>query len=112
MIAVRGEAGAMTRTLPAPPAIAARLRRVNWVTASAFTIGGRLFAIGAAVAQLGSGDAATAASVYFAGGLFFSTGAYASLLEATTRPGRSGAGGMLTAEPWRWWSMSLFGSMG
>jgi hypothetical protein len=105
VIAVRGEAGAITRTLPAPSAIAARLRRVKWATASAFTIGGLLFAIGAAVAQLGSGDATTAASVYFAGGLFFTTGAYASLLGAINAPRGIGAGGMLiTAERWRWWS--------
>jgi hypothetical protein len=72
-----------------------RLGRVNWVAAGAFTIGGSLFALGAVVAQLGSGDATTAASIYFAGGLFFTTGGYASLLGAINA--RRG-------ERWRWWS--------
>ena len=71
------------------------LRRANWVAAIAFTIGGSLFALGAAVAQLGSGDASTAASIYFAGGLFFNTGGYASLLLAINTP---------SPERWRWWS--------
>jgi hypothetical protein len=54
------------------------LRRINWVAAGAFTFGGSLFALGAVVAQIGSGDAASAASIYLVGGIFFSTGAYAS----------------------------------
>ena len=77
-------------TLPRSVGIAQRLRRANWVAAGAFAIGGSLFALGAAEAQLGSGDATTAASIYFAGGLFFSTGGYASLLGAVNA---SGAGG-------------------
>ena len=72
-----------------------QLRRANWVAAVAFTVGGSLFAIGAAVAQLGSGDATTAASIYFAGGLFFNTGGYASLLLVINAP---------DGERWRWWS--------
>jgi hypothetical protein len=71
------------------------VRRANWVAAVAFTVGGSLFALGAVVAQLGSGDATTAASIYFAGGLFFNTGGYASLLLAINAQG---------AERWRWWS--------
>jgi hypothetical protein len=63
-----------------------------------------LFAAGAAVAQLGSGDAATAASIYFAGGLFFNTGAYASLLGAINAPRIVTPGMALAAEPWRSWS--------
>ena len=47
-------------------AIAERLRRANWVAAGAFTVRGSLFALGAAEAQLGSGDATTAASIYWA----------------------------------------------
>src|SRR5204862_3828652 len=72
-----------------------RLLRANWLAAGAFTAGGSLFVAGAAVAQLGSGDATTAASIYFAGGLFFSTGGYASVLVAINEP-RAGA--------WWWWS--------
>jgi hypothetical protein len=103
-IAIRAKADGTTRTLRAPAAIARRLRRINWVAAGAFTVGGSLFALGAAVAQLGSGDATTAASIYFAGGLFFNTGAYASLLGAVNAPRSVGVGGALAAERWRWWS--------
>jgi hypothetical protein len=74
------------------------------VAAVAFTIGGSLFALGAAVAQVGSGDATTAASIYFAGGLFFTTGGYASLLGAINAPRSVGADGSLAADRWWWWS--------
>jgi hypothetical protein len=104
VIAVQAEPGGATTVLPAPPAIARRLGRLNWVAAVAFTVGGSLFAIGAAVAQLGSGDATTAASIYFAGGLFFNTGGYASFLGAINAPRAIEPGGTLTAERWRWWS--------
>ncbi len=92
------------RALPASAALARRLRRLNWVAAGAFAIGGSLFALGAVVAQLGSGDAASAASIYFLGGIFFSTGAYASLLGAINAPRSVDAVGALATEPWRWWS--------
>jgi hypothetical protein len=104
VIVVRTNAGSATTTFPAPQAIARRLRRINWVAAVAFTVGGSLFAAGAAVAQIGSGDAATCASIYFVGGLFFNTGAYASLLGAINGPRGMGSGGQLTAQRWRWWS--------
>jgi hypothetical protein len=87
--------------MPPSVGIVPRLRRANWVAAGAFAIGGSLFALGAAEAQLGSGDATTAASIYFAGGLFFNTGGYASLLGAINA---SGAGGEASVGPWRWWS--------
>ena len=103
MIAVHSEAG-RTTVLPAPPSVATRLRRMNWVAAVAFTIGGSLFAIGAWVAQVGSGDATTTASIYFAGGLFFTTGGYASLLSAVNAPRGVEPDGTLTAGRWRWWS--------
>jgi hypothetical protein len=104
VISIRTDGAGATTTVAAPAAIARRLRRVNWVAAGAFTVGGSLFAIGAAEAQLGSGDPTTAASIYFAGGLFFNTGAYASLLGAINAPRGIGAGGTLTTERWRWWS--------
>jgi len=71
------------------------------VAAVAFTIGGSLFAIGAWVAQVGSGDATTAACIYFAGGLFFNTGGYASMVLVSNTPGGSGDG---APARWRWWS--------
>lgn len=84
--------------------VARRLRRVNLLSAGAFVGGGSLFALGAAVAQLGSGSPTTAASVYFVGGIFFSTGAYAALLGAINTPPVIDATETPTAGPWRWWS--------
>lgn len=104
MVAVLTNGGAAKATLPASHAIARRLQRINWVAAVAFTVGGSLFAAGAAVAQIGSGDAATCASIYFAGGLFFNTGAYASFLGAMNGPRGVDRGGERTTERWRWWS--------
>jgi hypothetical protein len=76
------------------PAVATRLRRTNLVASIAFAIGGSLFAIGAWVAQVGDGDATTAACIYFAGGLFFNTGGYASVVLTSNKPG----------ERWKWWA--------
>jgi hypothetical protein len=82
-----------------------RLRRLNAVAATAFIIGGALFAAGAGVAQFGSGDATTCASIYFAGGLFFNTGGYVSLLQVVNAPRHvPGGEGRLVTRPWRWWS--------
>jgi hypothetical protein len=103
-IKVRTSPDEAPQILTAPPEIARRLARVNWVAALAFTIGGTLFAIGAWVAQLGSGDASTSASIYFVGGLFFNTGGYASFLGAVNAPRAVGADGAFAAERWRWWS--------
>lgn len=75
------------------------------MAATAFIIGGALFAAGAAVAQFGSGDATTCASIYFAGGLFFNTGGYVSLLQVVNAPRHvPGGEGALVARRWRWWS--------
>jgi hypothetical protein len=74
-----------------------RLGILNWTVAIAFTLGGSLFALGAWIAQVGSGEAATSASIYLVGGIFFSTGGYGSVLQAVNRPG-GGEGG------WRWWA--------
>ena len=81
-----------------PALLRRRLRRANWVAAGAFTVGGSLFAIGAVVAQLGSGQAVTAASIYFAGGIFFSTGGDASLLGPINARSKG------EARRWAWWS--------
>jgi hypothetical protein len=84
---------------PIGSSLHSRLRRANFVAATAFLIGGSLFAIGAGLAQAGVGETACA-SIYLVGGVFFSTGGYVSVLQvinepeggATGRPGR-----------WRWW---------
>ncbi len=81
-----------------------RLRRVNAVAATAFVIGGSLFAIGAALAQCDVGGPRLAAGVFLVGGVFFSTGGYTSLLQVVNGP-REGPGGELLAKRWRWWGV-------
>ncbi|MFE7751125.1 hypothetical protein [Streptomyces sp. NPDC057428] len=80
-----------------------RLRRLNAVAASAFTVGGGFFAFGAGVAQFGPGDA-TGAWIYFVGGLCFNTGGYASLLQSVNAPRKVSGTAGLTSQSWRWWS--------
>jgi hypothetical protein len=60
-------------------------RRLNAVAATAFVCGGSLFAIGAALSQADVGEPRLAAGVYLAGGAFFSTGGYFSILLARGR---------------------------
>jgi hypothetical protein len=93
--AARAQAGATT---------VRRLRLVNAVSATAFVIGGSLFAIGAALAQGDVGGSLLPASVFLAGGVFFSTGGYTALLQVINEP-RPRAGGGFEAEPWRWWAL-------
>ncbi len=78
-----------------------RLRRLNGVAATAFVVGGSLFAIGAGLAQAGV-DATTCASVYLVGGFFFSSGGYASVLQVVNEPADGSVG--RPEVPWRWWS--------
>ncbi|MFJ9949765.1 hypothetical protein [Kitasatospora sp. NPDC091207] len=101
---VRAEGGAEAPPRSADEVALRRLRTLNTLAAVAFTIGGALFALGAAVAQAGSLSATGIASIYFAGGLFFNTGGYTSLLQAINAPRRSGATDSLVTHGWRWWS--------
>jgi hypothetical protein len=80
-----------------------RERWVNAVAATSFVVGGSLFAIGAALAQGDVGGPLLPASVYLAGGVFFCSGGYASVLLAINLPHRRRDGGYV-AVPWRWWS--------
>ncbi|MBN0048468.1 hypothetical protein JS756_31070 [Streptomyces actuosus] len=105
VLSVRAPGAPAGRHVPAEPAALARLRRLNAVASIAFVLGGGLFAAGAAVAQLGSGDAATSASIYFVGGLFFNTGGYVALLQVINAPRRPGGHeARLVTRPWQWWS--------
>ncbi|MEU2236083.1 hypothetical protein [Streptomyces vietnamensis] len=105
IVAVRPPGAVGVRQVSADGPVLARLRRLNAVASTAFIIGGALFAAGAAVAQFGSGDATTCASIYFAGGLFFNTGGYLSLLQVVNAPRHvPGGEGALVARRWRWWS--------
>lgn len=105
VLAVRPLGATVTRHVHADAVAIARLRRLNAIAAIAFAIGGALFAAGAAVAQFGSGEATECASIYFAGGLFFNTGGYVSLLQVINAPRHVGGGeGRLVTRHWRWWS--------
>lgn len=72
---------------------------VNAVAATAFLIGGSLFALGAALAQAGVNPTACA-SIYLVGGVFFSTGGYTSVLQVVNEPTSADA----PPPRWRWWS--------
>jgi hypothetical protein len=58
---------------------------INAVAATAFLIGGSLFALGAALAQAGVNPTACA-TIYLVGGVFFSTGGYASVVQVRGEP--------------------------
>ncbi|MGE5408757.1 MAG: hypothetical protein ACM3NV_09095, partial [Syntrophothermus sp.] len=79
-----------------------RLRIVNAVAATAFAVGGSLFAIGAVLAQADVGGPLLPASVYLCGGVFFSTGGYVSLLQVVNGPRELPDGSFGPAGPWRW----------
>jgi hypothetical protein len=88
----------------ARPAEEHRQRLLNAVAGVAFIIGSSLFALGAVIAQLGEQDPAVAASVYLVGGVFFSTGGYATVLQAINSPRGIEPDGSPRYERWRWWS--------
>ncbi|HET9592849.1 MAG TPA: hypothetical protein VFP17_08035 [Solirubrobacterales bacterium] len=71
-----------------------RLEITNAVAATAFVIGGSLFCLGAVLAQAHVGGPRLAAGVFLAGGVFFTTGGYSSVLLASNARGAK----------WRWWS--------
>ena len=84
------------------PVVSTRsLRLANTVAATAFLIGGSLFALGAALAQ-GGADFTLCATIYLVGGVFFSTGGYTSVVQVVNEP----AGGLEGPLPerWRWWA--------
>lgn len=102
--AVHAKGGPTSATASADTAGLGRLRRLNIIASLAFIIGGTLFAVGAAVAQFGSGDPTLSACIYFAGGLFFNTGGYTALLQVVNAPRRTEAARAVSTPRWRWWS--------
>lgn len=102
-LSVGGPGGPSALSPAADAEAVGRLRRLNALASGAFVIGGALFALGAAVAQFGSGDPLESAAVYFAGGLFFNTGGYTSLLQVLNAPRHTPGGGPLVTSGWRWW---------
>src|SRR6187397_3493353 len=81
-----------------------RLTRINAVAATAFVVGGSLFSIGALLAQAHVGGPRLAAAVFMLGGVFFTTGGYASVLQVANAPREAGPDGVVRAPEWRWWS--------
>jgi hypothetical protein len=71
-----------------------RLEVTNAIAATAFVVGGSLFCLGALLAQANIGGPRLPAAVFVAGGAFFTTGGYSSVLLAVNVRG----------EKWRWWS--------
>jgi len=104
---VSDAAGGTTSVVSAEPLTARRLDRTNWVAAVAFTIGGSLFSLGALFAQLGVGASHSIDLTYLVGGFFFSTGGYASVLQASNAPRTVDDAGALSADRWRWWDNRL-----
>ncbi|MGW7262164.1 hypothetical protein [Streptomyces sp. NPDC054842] len=103
LLLVRPAPGPTPRPRRADSVSITRLRRLNSVAAAAFAAGGGLFAVGAGLAQFGTGGT-TGVWIYFAGGLLFNTGGYASLLQAINAPRRDGASEALRGRSWKWWS--------
>jgi hypothetical protein len=68
-----------------------RLTRVNAIAATAFLVGGSLFALGALLAQAHVGGPRLAAAVFMVGGIFFTTGGYASVLQVVNTPREAGS---------------------
>jgi hypothetical protein len=94
-------AGARAR---ADAATKKRLTWINAVAATAFVIGGSLFCAGALLAQAHVGGPRLAAAVFAVGGVFFTTGGYASVLQVANAPRGADPDGVVRAAAWRWWS--------
>jgi hypothetical protein len=88
--------------LEATPATVRRLGRANLVAATAFILGGALFALGALLAQLDVGSAWDVDVVYLVGGVFFSVGGYVSVLQASNTPTDIDQDGSLSSARWSW----------
>lgn len=104
VLALRAAQGPASTTASADAPGLGRLRRVNLIASIAFVIGGALFAAGAAVAQYGSGGPTLSACIYFVGGVFFTTGGYAALLQVVNAPRHPEAPEPPLTPRWRWWS--------
>lgn len=102
-VELRDADGNFAGVVSAEPVTAHRLWRINLIAAIAFTIGGSLFALGALFAQLDVGGVDTVDITYLVGGVFFSTGGYASVLQAINTPTDIDERCSLSSQRWRWW---------
>lgn len=75
----------MSASAQTPGPSSRRSALVNAVAATAFLTGGSLFALGAALARAGVNPTACA-SIYLLGGVFFSSGGYASVRQVKGEP--------------------------
>ncbi|MGW2092968.1 hypothetical protein [Promicromonospora sukumoe] len=103
-VEVRDAAGNVTRVVGAEPTTAARLARANVAAGVAFIVGGSLFALGPLLAQLDVGSVRTVDLVYLVGGVFFSTGGYVSVVQASNAPSTIDERGTLRSTSWSWWA--------
>ncbi|MGW7019779.1 hypothetical protein ACWGGS_10575 [Streptomyces decoyicus] len=103
-LAVRPAGATESSPRRAGAAALTRLRRLNGIAAGSFALGGTLFVLGAALAQFSAMSATGTATIYFAGGVFFTLGGYASLVQAINAPRRESAAASLTTHRFRWWS--------
>ena len=95
--------GVVERIL-ARPAVAIRLRRCNDLSGLSFFLGGALFTLGALMSQYSMASLAVIDWTFLVGGFWFSTGAYAALVQEINSPRKIGRDGALAARPWRWWA--------
>jgi hypothetical protein len=102
---VRDATGSTTSVVEAEPVTARRLDRINRVAAVSFVIGGSLFSLGALFAQLDIGAIRTVDLVYLVGGVFFSLGGYATVVQAVNTPTDVDERGSLSSGRWRWWAL-------
>src|SRR6478736_5410752 len=94
----------VVQRIRARPAHAIRLGRCNTVSGFSFFLGGGLFTLGAVLSQLDAASANTINWTFLVGGFFFSTGAYAALVQEINSPRGIDQDGALTENRWRWWS--------
>jgi hypothetical protein len=95
--------GRVAGVIEAEPVTARRLARINAIAAVSFVVGGSLFALGPLLAEYDVGSVRTADVVYLVGGVFFSLGGYASVVQASNPPTDLDENGMLSSTTWSWW---------
>ena len=94
----------IVQRIVARPAVAVRLRRCNDLSGLSFFLGGALFTIGALLAQYQAASLSTIDWTFLVGGFWFSTGAYAALVQEINSPRGIDQDGALSENRWRWWS--------
>jgi hypothetical protein len=94
----------VVQRIRARPARAIRLGRFNAISGVSFFFGGAFFTLGAVLSALEVGSPVALDWTFLVGGFFFSTGAYAALVQEINSPHGIEDTGELIESPWRWWS--------